>query len=421
MKKIIGLLVALFLGYFLFQIAYSFFSKGHIVEYIIKKEHDFTILEKLTQNTKNETNNYYFEITVNGNTFSFQTFEMLNRESNVIKEVKYFKNANYECILPVLKNSKLISDMICKKDNIYYYYDSIKNSDPELDNYLNGITFYSKEGYEESKEVLRDNGNLYVYDNIISNHFLSVEYYRGIYNINEKAKYKKINLFASDVYKKDISAVNGKYYVVADYDQEYDFNEFRIVNLETYGKTKIAYDKEISLDSYVQGIIGNDIYIFDRNNKKQYEIDLKTKTVIEVGNETTGIKIFKNSEWISGSAYEAATTNITFSKYSTDNILNNVNYTRVDKVGNSLSGYYYIYQKEGNKYKVYRTNVQNSSNIYYLFETSNIDNINYDKEFIYYNDSMFINYFSSMTGIKCVAKYNDLEFNNNLKISLYVK
>ena len=49
-------------------------------------------------------------------------------------------------------------------------------------------------------------------------------------------------------------------------------------------------------------------------------------------------------------------------------------YARIDKVGDT-TGYYYLYQKNGSEYKVYRMNIQDKGNLTYLFSTKSINNI----------------------------------------------
>lgn len=416
MKKKAILFVLLLILYIIIQIGFRIFDKGHTVKYTIKNEQTFRVKEIYTHNVKNEIDNYYFEIEVNKTLYNFQTNKNLNRKSKVIKKIYYFKNLNYECILPVVGNNKYITDIICKKDNAYYYYNSIKNSDPELDKFASKYNVVKDDG-----ELLNNDGNIFIYDNIMKNHSIVLDNYKGIYLINKKNSLKNIKIFTKDIYSKDVSTLMKKYYVIADYTKEYDFHEFKVINLENYSISKIISNKEISLNSYVQGIVDECIYIFDRTNKKQYKIDVNNKTVVQTGNEKNGIKVYNNGKFTNENVYKAVNKNILFDDYSTDNKFNNISYYKVDKVGNKLSGYYYVYEKVNNMYNVYRANVQNKKNLIYLFKTDNPNSVNYEKDFIYYNNSTFINYFNELTGVKKIAKYNDMEFNKKLKFYVYIK
>ena len=87
-------------------------------------------------------------------------------------------------------------------------------------------------------------------------------------------------------------------------------------------KTEIISNNKISMDCYMQGTIGDEVYLFDKTNKKQYRINLKNKTVSLSGNKSKGIEIYNNGKLTTGSAYQAAKKEITFNKYTVDNKLN---------------------------------------------------------------------------------------------------
>lgn len=419
MRKLIILLLIMFLLYLGIQIGFKFFDKGYTMNYEIKKENTFQVKEIYSQNKENEHNNYYFEITVNGTTFGIQTYQNLNRLNKIIEDVEYFKNGNYECIYPITKTKEIISDVICKND-VYYYYHSIKGQDSELDNFVVSLKEkgYVETLFEDTMNKINYSDVIVLYDNIPKNIYLGIEYYKGIYSMNQKLSSKKIQLFKKDVYNKSISAFTDEYYIVADYDQEYEFHDFYLVNLETYKYEKITSNKAISFDSYVQGVVDNSIYIFDRSSKKQYELDVKTKTVIEVGNTESNIKYYNRGTWEEKSAYDASSSNIIFNHYQIENEFQGTTYSRIDKIGNVASGFYYLYQYQNGVYRVYRANVQNLSLITYLFSTDTIDNIAYVDDQVYYKNSTKVKYYQDLVGEKTILEYNELQFNKTLQFGV---
>ena len=66
--------------------------------------------------------------------------------------------------------------------------------------------------------------------------------------------------------------------MIADYDNKYEFNKFYLIDIKKGKKETITSNQSISIDSYVQGSYKNDIYLFDKNNKIQYQINIKTKS-----------------------------------------------------------------------------------------------------------------------------------------------
>lgn len=418
MKKIFMLLVVLFTLYFGFQIIFRYLDKGHIYEYTLSNDKKFEIKEVLTQNTENEKNNYYFEIKVDNEIFNFQTFKIYSRATGIIKKIKYFSNANYKCILPLLNKNEQITDMICKKDNIYYYYSSIKGNDPELDSFASDNLDF--EIYKDNTDTIKKTSNIYIYNNLLENKYITIDYYKGIYVISKNSKYKKIEIFEKEKYSREISTQVDKYYLCANYDEEYEFHEFKLVNLENSKIEKIVSNYAISFDSYIQGVIDNEVYLFDKTNKKQYKINIKNKEVYYIGNEK-GIKIYKNKEFVTENVYKAINENIAFNEYTTDNIINISNYNLLYVNGNKLSGYYLVYQKVNNVYKIYKVNVQNQNIITYLFTTTDINYVKISNDYIFFKDNKEIKYFNELSGTKTLLKYNELEFNNKLKFYVYSK
>lgn len=421
MKKLLHLFITLVILYFGIEILFINLSKGHTLEYKIKENNKiFKIKEIYSKKHKQEIDNYYFEISVDDNTFNFQTYRNYKNANYIIKKVNFFDNNDYKCIYLETKYGPLI-DVICLNDNIQYFYSSIKGKNKELDSFVNNISNYKKLKYEDNKKNIIDANPVTLYiDNLIDKHYIALQNYKGLYLINKKDKIKNISLFKNDVYTNNNSITSNNYYITADFNKEYKFHEFYIVNIKNGQKSKIYSDNDISLDSYMQGYINNEVYIFDKSDKKQYRVNLKNKTVSLTGNTSKGIELYKDNKIITGSAYDAYDNKIIFNKYTTDVIFNGKKYERVDKVGNKLSGYYYLYEKDNNNYKVYRLNVQNKKIYTYLFTTNDIENIYYYKDYIYFKDGLYIKYYQDNIGIKTLLKNSEFEFNKSLKFGLYV-
>ena len=411
MKKLFRLLILLFFFYLLIQILFNIFSKGYETKYEVD---NFKILEKRLKRTKGEIDNYYFEITKDDITFSIQTKTDISSSQQVIKEVKYFNDGNYICIFPITKDDEIISDILCEKDGIYYNYNSLVSKDSKLDEFASDLSKY-RDTFNESDEVIKSDANISVYNNIESNQFFGLEYYKGIYLLNNKKGYINVQLFKKDVYEKELSTFVGDNYVVADYNEEYEFRKFYVTNIKTQKKSTITFDKKISMYSYIQGVVNNSIYIIDTANKLQYEVDVKKQTVTIVGNENNGIKVYKNGTWEKGNIYDAINAKLYFNNIET--MYNGIQYSRVDNIGGEKSGYYYLYQNNGNNYDVYRINKQNENYKTYLFTTDDIENIVYDFDSVIYKSDKYIKKYSDLTGNKKIAQYDEVEFNKSLKFN----
>ena len=414
MKKMFGLLLILLIGYFGFQLLFRFVDKGHIEEYEITTNNQvFNIKEIYTVNTE-EDNNYYLEIKVNDEIFDIQIYDNLNMAKRIVTDIYYY-NGDYKCIIPVINKEKY-GNVICKSGDTYYNYEDIKGRNSSLDLFVKELNL----NMVENKELSAKN-KITIYDNLLDNHYIALETYKGITTINKKniSTIFDINLFEKDIYTKDISCFIDKYYLVADYNKQTKFNEFKLVDITNNKIKTIKYDYDISLDSYILGTYQNKVYLFDNNSKKEYEIDIKKETVIEVGNTNIGIKILINGNFENINAYTVYQNKTKFTPYEVSYTFNNQNYDLVLKVGKEKSGYYYIFEKNGNKYKVYRSNIQNGLNKTYLFETDNT-NLLYSKDSVYYLDGKYLKRYDN-NGNRIILEYSELEFNHNIKIGLFNK
>ena len=84
------------------------------------------------------------------------------------------------------------------------------------------------------------------------------------------------------------------------------------------------------------------------------------------------------------------------------------------------SGYYYIFEKVNNRYKVYRSSIENGINKTYLFETDSKELL-YVEDTVYYKDGKYLKKYNNQNGNQIVIENKELEFNKNIKIGLYTK
>jgi hypothetical protein len=163
------------------------------------------------------------------------------------------------------------------------------------------------------------------------------------------------------------------------------------------------------------GSVGSKVYMYEKDTKKQYSINLKNNSISTTGNQEKGIQIYENGEFKNTNSYDAYNTKLTFNEYKiTDEIFQE--YDRVDQIEDT----YYLYQKVENSYKVYKSYKKDLNTKIYLFETTNIENIVYQDDYIYYINKQDICYYKKDLGIKTIVTYKELEYNKTLKFGLYI-
>lgn len=411
-NKTIIILVFLFL---IIVCCIRFYSKGHNTTYSLGKKSEYKIKEIYTKNKSNELDNYYLEINVGTNRFRFQLFKTFDRKRKIIDDILYY-NGDYKCLLPIIDGIAQ-TDILCYKNNRYYNYVDVIGKEDKLDQFVNDIdiNIYDKNNYlDESTETIDEDGiKLYPY-NINKEHYIALSNLKGVYLINDSVK--DIQIFDKDIYTRELSAVVRNYYVTADYSAKQQFRKFYFIELST-GKIKEAKAPNyISFDSYIQGYINDKIYIYDRDNEKQYEIDIEKLEIKEVGNSRKKIKYYDNGEWKKITVTKA-NNKLLFNYLIEDIDLSKFEYVYL--IGGEKSGFYYMFDKVEDYYHVYRTSVQNKKGITYLFKVKNIDDVYYVDEYIYYKLGNKLKYYSDYTGSRTIIEYNELEFNENLIFGVY--
>lgn len=406
------MLVVLFIIYLGIQSIFVFFSKGESNTYLIKTSNkEFKVYE---QSYFDDDSYYYFKINAD-HEFKFQINYDFNKANEVIEDINYYKDKNYECILPIYRKNNIIHDMLCYHDNVITYYYNIKGKNKDLDKFVSSLEIYDINKFIDNTKSEKIE-NLYIYkDNLISDYFLAVTNYKGINDIsaNFNSIVYDISLFKKDIYNQKLSTFVNEYYLVADYNHDYEFNRFYLFDLVRLKTYTITSDEKISSDSYIQGVVGNNVYIFDKDHKIQYEINTSKRTIVSyTGNS---IKYYNNGNWEIMNINEAM---------KEKNFINSINdytnkeYSRIDKVGQDI-GYYYLYKKNGNSYDAYRMSIQNKDDLVYLFSTKTIDNIYYINDYVYFINKNMVQVFNEQFGIKNIVKNNELEFNNNFKLYVY--
>ena len=405
MKKIFVSITILYIFLFFLEFSFNYFKKHHEVTYKID---NIEIKEDYRGNTKEEENNYYLELKTEKNTFYIQTYEDFKKEKRIIKQVKYYSDDNYECILPIFKKNAVLTDLICIEDGKQINYNTIQNS--QITEFLNTISEYPKENYKDNLEnVIMRNQTRFYPSNLPKDHYIALTYYKGLL-VADETSFREIELFKKDVYTQKIKAFTNNKYLIINYNNNYDSNEFYVVNLKTRQYDAFGSNNTIKYDAYIQGTLENSVYLFDKDSKNQYQLDLKEKTITRIGNTNTGIKYYDGT-WQNKNAYEAVNKELKFKEYETTD-----EYIMIKKIRGKNYGTT-IYVKEVNGvYEVYR-GIRDNQNLIYLFTTTDYKTMNFLKDYIYYKDGIYIKMYSDLTGIKTIMNSSEI---TNKSVSFYI-
>ena len=396
MKFLLKVLGCLLIIFFALKFVIHLLDKGHIETY---NSGNFNIVENYTA----KDNNYKFNIKNDKFKLTFDVTYDYNKGSNIITKIHHKKINNYECILPIFKGNKILTDIMCKQNNTVYYGNNIDN---EISDFIKEMEKYGYQlsNFKDKAKKTKLSVNTAVYkNNILENHYLALENYKGLVLYNTKEM--TVPLFENDIYTKPISTFTDKYYIVADYNNEYSFKIFKVVNIINGNEKEIRSYDEISFDSYIMGIINNEVYLFDKDARVQYKINIEKETVTKMED----IKYY-DGKWHIMSLKDA----LNEKKFDNNKATVN-NYEKAVKIGK----YYYLYEKTGDNYNVYKAyNKQNNQRIF-LFKTSDINSIIYLENYIYFKNGNTFYYWSN-NGVKKVLENSELEFNNDLSLGVFI-
>ena len=263
MKFLLRNLLIFLAAYIIIHFAIFAFNSGHQINYNIG---NFNVSETFSA----KDNSYYFNIKEENTRVNFQINENYNKAEKIIKKIYYKEIDGYKCFLPLFKNKNILTDIICLKNNIIYNAHDLNNSN--INDYFKKYG-YNKDTYIDNADEISISNTQKIYKkNMPEDNYIAIENYKGLTLFNSKEN--NIKLFENDVYKKPISIFTDKYYIVADYNSKYTFKNFYVVNIINGDTFSIRSYDEISFDSYIQGSVGVDVYIFDKDSKKQYKISI---------------------------------------------------------------------------------------------------------------------------------------------------
>lgn len=412
MKKLGILFFTLLVIYICFGMILEHFSKGYELMYsIYRKQDDITVYEKYVKNTKNEINHYDLTIQIGKETFEYRTLEKFSKK-RIIVDVKYIKDKKYSCILPVFKEGQILTDILCKsKGNVYYNFQQIQNPSNTLRQFADTISNYQHRNYQDQVGKKRKEDLMTVYlNNIPETISFGVTNYKGIYLLNDQ-KVENIKLFQQDHYTRDLSTFVNSFYMTANYDETYDYKTFYLINLTNGDQKEIVSKTPIASDSYIAGVVNESIYIVDKSNHKQYELNVERDTIEEIGNETQGMKYYHEGKWEIVPSTRMTLKNTYFKLFQE---YQDGDYHFFLKSEGNKSGYSYYYIKDQKNYKIYRAKSGNDKQKTYIGTILSLDKVRATCEYFFFQEKDQIKYYSDKTGIRTLVLDSELQFNQGL-------
>lgn len=414
MKKCFPIILIMTLLILILQVVANYFITERSSEYVLTiDDEQYMIVENLT--VDDDVQYYDFKVSANSDeTFTFTYVGDLNKQKEIIKDIKHYKVGDLSCIYPVYKRNKTgnVSCLYNGEQVSYSYLKQINNSNIDV-----VIKSLKGEGFESSKwegkstkltTLDYDSRKIEVYqENILDNYTFLIWRYRGLYILKSDKSVVK-DYLENDQYDNKYSALVGNYYVSADPKSDnFRLSELIYYNTKGMGKGKMYFDDATSNDYYFNGVFEDRLYLTDVGLEKQYKIDPLYETIEVVGDKSSGFVNVKNGKLVNVSASDFLAHEVYFSDSVTNKELESKYSNIVDM--KKLRKFYYFRTSDGSVYRVHENNIDNAE---LLFKFDNLT------EWVVKNDDILVvagdmvYFYTEENGLVPIAKNSELNYNH---------
>lgn len=286
MKKYFPIVLIISILMLLFQVGANLLIKERTTNYSINEEDNSYLIDE-SLFVEDGVSYYDFLVTDNEkNVYTFSTINNFNKQLEVIRGIKKYKENDLTCIYPVYKKN-ITGELACTKNGEQVGYSALMQvNDADL---MSIVTKLKDSGYNNkildpistntSYLQLSTRGIDYYKDNLLDDYLFLIWRYRGLYVLDKEKPYSN-DYLKYDQYENTHSALVGNYYITADFKPDSKrVNELMIYNLTSRGKDLAVLPGLTSLSFYYNGVYEGRLYVTDPDKRAQYVIDPKSAEV----------------------------------------------------------------------------------------------------------------------------------------------
>lgn len=389
-KKIITFSLLLLFLTLLLEFGINYFKTSHHVEYDIS---GYTVEEDYIK--KSGKDYYLIKVSKDGKEYIFNAQNEFNKNEKIIKEIISYDTDDISCATIIYTNNSS-STPLCYKDKILHSYISVEN-EPGMSEYLEQLNKYAEDKITPSDESYVFAYNEIYKNNLYKNEDIIMYNYKNIIKINGE-RTMTFDFSNKDVFKNEYGTLVGKYYVIPKMRNSIEFSHYLIVDIEKETVEEIDLAKEVSAkissQMYVNGIYNSNLYIFDKSNLVQYEINPDKGEIKVVGNKDKKGIVYKNGQEEEIGVYTLNNEKVKFTENY--DAYKEIDYDQIFLTSNGA-----VYVKDGVFYKVYNNYLKNPI---YLFEAKNVQDIKVKEDNIYYINDQFLYRYNDYGNVKILKR-----------------
>ena len=389
-KKIITFSLLLLFLTLLLEFSINYFKTSHHVEYDIS---GYMVEEDYIK--KSGKDYYLIKASKDGKEYIFNAQNEFNKNEKIIKEIISYDTDDISCATIIYTNNSS-STPLCYKDKILHSYISVENK-PGMSEYLKQLNKYAEDKITSSDESYVFAYNEIYKNNLYKNEDIIMYNYKNIIKINGE-RTMTFDFSNKDVFKNEYGTLVGKYYVIPKMRNSIEFSHYLIVDLEKETVEEIDLAREVSANissqMYVNGIYNSNLYIFDKSNLVQYEINPGKGEIKVVGNKDKKGIVYKNGQEEEIGVYTLNNEKVTFTENY--DAYKEIDYDQIFLTSNGA-----VYVKDGVFYKVYNNYLKNPI---YLFEAKNVQDIKVKEDNIYYINDQFLYRYNDYGNVRILKR-----------------
>lgn len=405
-RKAVSFTLILTVLFFAYQFLINLAKSEHSISYVIDAKETYNIDEDYIKSSGLDY--YLIKVTVGDKAFVFDVENTFNKQKKIVEDVVSFDEDGLYCISLIYKNKKSSSEPLCYYNDVLSSYSSVKNV-KDLSEYVAKLPGFDLDKYDKDSEKKAQDDIVFNRDYLTDNEVIAIYSYKKVNFIDKY--FDRYFIFSNkDNYKNILGALVGEYYLIPRFTSEATFTSYIKYDLVDGIKKEIKTGFNISKQSYINGVYDGKLYIFDRSNMKQYEIDPAHEKVVVVGDEKNEGFAYINGEEKRVSVYELNSNNLIFSEKTEQ--FNAINYDKI-----FADNYYAIYKKGNDYYKVYTEHPEVSI---YLFSDANAKEEKVKDGSIYYvRDNGIYRY--NKYGNKLLATKDELRYNYENVFDIFMR
>lgn len=381
------------------QFVVNFLKTEHDIDYILSVDGENANINEIYRKS-GDIDYYFLNIEYKGNKYFFEIDNYFNKQKEIIQNITISKFDDYLCM-----SLEYIDDLnsmpLCSKDGNLYSYISL-NSKYDFSSIIKDYQFKDTSeisSYSDltiNKDFLYDNENLLIYN------------YKEIIKIKNN-DINQLTFSTYDDYKNTYGTLVGEYYVIPKNNNTPEYSAYMTYNLTNDVIKSLELPEKMSRQIYINGVYDNKLYVFDKSNLRQYEIDPSNNEITIVGTKDKSGILYKDGALTTVSVQELNSDVITFSEDIS--AYSNIDYDEIYVLDK-----YAIYLKGNNFYKVYKDQIDNPI---LLFSESNFKEVKVREGKIYYikNDSL---YRYDDYGILQLVKREEFKYNSQNIFDVYI-